>query len=130
MLVTQLQVLSRQRAVWRAHHKVAHAEDALNVGAPGCSASSSECTQSLCCSSPAARCVRRPDFHHAQCRNDKTPCVPWEERATDSSAWLCPGWEACAAAWAECTLSRCCADEGFACYLNKSNHVERRKCKI
>ena len=127
MMLVVIAVTSRQRAVWRNHQKDDHTEDsASDNAAPGCSESSAECTQSLCCSSAAARCDRRPEFHHAQCRSDKAACVPWEERATawnGSALWLCPGWEACASAWAECTLSRCCADEGFACYLNKSHHV-------
>ena len=40
--------------------------------------------------------------------------------------WLCPGWEECAAPWGECTLSRCCTDEGFACLLNKSSAAPRQ----
>ena len=106
VMLLALQALSRQRAVWRHHTDAINRDD----GAPGCSATSSECTQSLCCSNSAARCDRRPDFHHAQCRSEKAPCVPWDERATalnGSTLWLCPGWEACAAAWSECTLSRC-----------------------
>jgi len=126
MMLVVIAVISRQRAVWRNHQKGDQTEDSAHDAAPGCSATTAECTQSRCCSSAAARCDRRPEFHHAQCRSEKAACVPWEERATawnGSALWLCPGWEACASAGAECTLSRCCADEGFACYLNKSHHV-------
>lgn len=105
MMLVVIAVTSRQRAVWRNHQKGDHTEDSA-----GCSATSAECTKSLCCSSASARCDRRAAFHHAQCRSDKAACVPWEERATawnGSALWLCPGWEECASAWAECTLSRC-----------------------
>ena len=118
MMLVVIAATSRQRAAWR--------KDNVDDAAPACSATKADCTQSLCCSNAAARCDRRPEFHHAQCRSEKAACVPWEERATawnGSALWLCPGWEACASAGAECTMSRCCADEGFACYLNKSHHV-------
>lgn len=92
-----------------------------------CSASLDDCTHTLCCRNPSTRCYRRPDYYYAQCRADTTPCTPWDQRSrVDSAGWLCPGWEECGGAWGECTLSRCCADEGFSCYLNKSSNVARQ----
>ena len=83
------------------------------------------CTKSLCCKNPASSCYRRPSHYYAQCRTT-TDCTPWINRATAPEVgWLCPGWEACADPWDECTLSRCCTDNNFACYLNKSS-VEPR----
>ena len=108
---------ARQRAVWRDNHhnRTPTAECAYEFG---------DCTSSKCCVSPSLLCLRRADFHAAQCRNEQTACTPWGDRTrAGAHDWLCPGWEICGSAWNECTASRCCADEGYGCYLNKSSNV-------
>jgi hypothetical protein len=95
------------------------------VAQSACDGLFQSCTESLCCKNPASACYRRPAHYYAQCRTT-TACTPWMDRAAaPEGGWLCPGWESCANPWDECTLSRCCTDENFACYLNKSS-VEPR----
>ena len=92
-----------------------------------------DCRSSLCCQTAQFfkgakdvpfECVRRPHLYFAQCRPVTEPDARHAgstlaaPACTDSSEWLCPGWERCGAAFAECTRSRCCADEGFSCFLN------------
>ena len=38
-------------------------------------------------------------------------------------AYLCPGWETCSGRYEACTLSRCCSDEGFGCFLNRTSQA-------
>ena len=47
-------------------------------------------------------------------------------------AYICPGWEECSGRYEECTLSRCCSDEGFGCFLNRTSQalgVPRAECR-
>lgn len=117
---------ARQRAVWRDnHHNRTHVASTATAGYE-CAYEFGDCTSSKCCVSPSLVCLRRADFHAAQCRNEQTACTPWEDRTSAGAHdWLCPGWELCGSAWDECTASRCCTDEGFGCYLNKSSSVDR-----
>ena len=96
--------------------------DWLCPGWERCAGSHGDCTSSLCCRAQHETCHRRPLFYYAQCRTESLPCTPWRERKsiTSSDAWLCPGWEECSDNHDECTLSRCCKDPGFSCYLNKT----------
>lgn len=101
------------------------AQSAPTVAPSACNGLFQSCTESLCCKNPASACYRRPGHYYAQCRTT-TDCTPWMDRAmAPEGGWLCPGWESCANPWDECTLSRCCTDAHFACYLNKSS-VEPR----
>ena len=119
-------------AKWLCPSSWLHAEARSDAGPPvpavapsACDGAFQSCTESLCCKSPANACYRRPSHYYAQCR-PTTDCTPWMDRATaPEGGWLCAGWESCANPWGECTLSRCCTDENFACYLNKSS-VEPR----
>ena len=102
-------------------------EDTDNWACPSkdfCQPQFGDCRTSLCCQNvPYFRgnqnvqfqCVRRPAVYYAQCR---PPSNLKTNECVDSDDWLCPGWERCAAAYAECTHSRCCADPEFSCYLN------------
>jgi len=58
-------------------------------------------------------CISEPG--EPTCRADRR-----KPECTDSDKWLCPGWERCVGAFADCTHSRCCADEGYSCLLNAS----------
>jgi len=80
-----------------------------------CSNPYTDCRQSLCCNEPSTACFRKPHLYFAQCRHieDKKKCK-------DTDDWLCPGWEKCAKAHEECTLSRCCQDKSFGCALNET----------
>lgn len=119
-------VAARQRAVWRDNH---HNRTHGITPTPGyeCAYEFGDCTASKCCVSPSLLCMRRHDFHAAQCRSEQTACTPWEDRRASAGAhdWLCPGWEVCGGAWGGCTASRCCADASFGCYLNQSLDVAR-----
>ena len=98
-----------------------------------------DCRSTLCCQKAKYfkgakdvpfECVRRPHLYYAQCRPVYEPDARHTTGSivngqlqvsggcTDSSEWLCPGWERCAAPFGECTRSRCCADTGFSCFLN------------
>jgi len=77
--------------------------------------------------------------YYAQCRREpETECTTWQNYHSNldkgvythealtqfnQNGWLCPGWEECSGQYEECTLSRCCADESFACYLNKTSSL-------
>ena len=99
----------------------------LCPGWDGCTGQFADCRHSLCCASaPFFKghrdvpflCMRRPHLYYAQCRPDPQPFSG--AQCADGDSWLCPGWERCAGAGTECTLSRCCADAGHSCYLNNT----------
>ena len=80
-----------------------------------CSDRMQGCLNSKCCKDPAYGCFRRAHNQYAQCRPLPTPC-------TDSTEWLCPGWELCSDNFQTCANTHCCADQNFACY-QKRPHV-------
>ena len=91
----------------------------LCPGWESCSGPFEDCRQSLCCQEAGYACFRRPHLYWAQCR----PAVQVEDQdgmCKDTPEWLCPGWEKCAAPYAECTKSRCCAETGYGCFLNET----------
>lgn len=93
-----------------------------------------ECTHSACCRDAKSECRRRPSTHYAQCRRASEPCTDWEQFTRDarsssselSPSWLCRGWEECSEPYGECTLSRCCSDPAFSCFLNATAHAQGR----
>jgi len=79
-----------------------------------------DCRATLHCRREEDECQRRAHIYYAQCRPKKTSdCAIWEKDNEQNQLWLCPGWEQCAAAHEECTLSRCCTEPGFGCYLDE-----------
>ena len=102
-----------------------------------CAAPYADCRSSLCCA-PALKwdqishsnqpqpfaCFRRPHVYWAMCRPAASQVVdvsagPSDEeagaRCHDTEDWLCPGWERCAEAGEECTVSRCCKSADYRC---------------
>eukprot|EP00322_Chrysochromulina_rotalis_P000152 CAMPEP_0115864062 /NCGR_PEP_ID=MMETSP0287-20121206/19004_1 /TAXON_ID=412157 /ORGANISM="Chrysochromulina rotalis, Strain UIO044" /LENGTH=342 /DNA_ID=CAMNT_0003318515 /DNA_START=123 /DNA_END=1151 /DNA_ORIENTATION=- len=83
-----------------------------------------DCRASLCCREPGYECVRRAHLYYAQCRRmpedarQSGACTEWTSNGPDEK-WLCPGWEQCAQPEEECTMSRCCTDNGYGCYLDE-----------
>jgi len=91
-----------------------------------CAKTHEDCTSSLCCRDASSQCHRRPQFFYAQCRSESLPCTPWDQRhtligAAAADGWLCPGWEVCSVDYEECSLSRCCSNPAFSCYLNRTS---------
>ena len=84
-----------------------------------CSAPFGDCRASRCCRfSSEFSCYRLPGLYYAQCRTEsESPCGDADQ------PWRCPGWDTCAPAYAECTMSRCCADPAFGCMLNRTATV-------
>ena len=74
-----------------------------------CSATMEDCRASGCCKELGYECYRAKDVYYAQCR-PQTACGPDE-------SWACPGWNTCAGADSDCSLNRCCANEGEGCFL-------------
>jgi len=82
---------------------------------PLCTSPFADCRETQCCTDKDFSCYRRSDVYFAQCRPKKH-----QQCGGSEDDWLCPGWEACAANGAECTLSRCCLNPGDGCFLNRT----------
>ena len=101
------------------------AAEAAEWLAPGewevCAADYSACAGPLCCASPFFGCYRSaPDPSFAQCR--PVPLEGEADACDDSAAWLCPGWEACAAPLGDCLASMCCQQPRlFTCYARDAS---------
>jgi len=86
------------------------------AAAVNCGENYGNCFDTQCCASGNFGCMKKVGRQFAQCRllGSGGSC-PHDE------GWMCPGWESCTEAHGNCISSKCCKDDGYACFRRPNN---------